>query len=258
MGHTRRQFKSGTLYEISFRAKEGLPFVAYRVIELIIESVVARVQRDNKVTLSHDVWEGSHCHLIAIAWDSSNFVAFYGELKKQLTDGIKALLGKEYLNLWEDYPTVAEIVDLPTAIERISYLYANPAQDNLVDSIEKFPGTSSYKDFRQCCDDITAVTTKQCPWIQRPMIEPLHSCVLTPDQDSNITKKLIAKSKKKHAFIRKPNAWMKCFGVTSSEEAKHINESILCGIRAKEEVARRTKAPLYPFSALLTEDSCSA
>ena len=136
MPHRRRHIVSNTCYEICFRAKETLPFVCYKLIRLIIGAAMARTQRDDKVVICHDIWNGSHAHIILVAKDAQQFVNFYGELQKRITDALKRLTGRESLSLWEGYPMVAEIGDLAAAIDRIAYIYANPAQDNLVENIK--------------------------------------------------------------------------------------------------------------------------
>lgn len=125
MPRRRRRIKSKGCYELCFRAREGLPLVAYDLIELIIGSAVSRTQRDDKVTLCHDLWNGSHAHIIVVTKDSSQCTRFYGEIQKRITDSIKRLLGLHYLDLWEGTAMVAEIADEEAAIERIAYLYAN-------------------------------------------------------------------------------------------------------------------------------------
>ena len=86
---------------------------------------------------------------------------FYGEIQKRITDMLKRLLGLEYLEIWEGEPTVAEILDLEKAIERIAYFYANPAQDKLVDSIEEFPGFSSWYDYKKALGKINSEHKEQ-------------------------------------------------------------------------------------------------
>src|SRR5262245_3172890 len=140
MGYCRRRFYSNCMYEICFRARNGIPLPALRTIELIIKSALARAQRDGKVTICHHIWNGTHCHILLIVRDAELFVKFYMELKKKLTDAIKRLLAVKWMNIWERRVTVARVKDLEAAKERVVYLYANPAQDDLEESIDRYPG----------------------------------------------------------------------------------------------------------------------
>lgn len=241
MPRRRRYIEPNTCYEICFRARRSLPLVAYETMRLIIGSAIARTQRDDKVILCHDIWNGSHAHLIVVSKSPLGLVTFYGELQKRITDAIKRLLGITHLNIWEGYPMVAEICDLEAAKKRISYLYANPAQDNLVASIDHFPGYSSYKDFVGCRDRLDAKVSEEFPWIRLPSIERLSSNVLSPRQDRNIKDRLIMTNSGYHKLMRHPNAWMKCFGIDTDSEAAKINSDIIKVIFCKEQLAQQIR-----------------
>jgi len=109
MPKSRREFKSGHLYEICFRARSGIPFVVTEYMKLIIESILARVQRDYKVTLCHYIWMGSHPHILSIFRDADQARCFYMEVEKKLTDAIKRLLGVDYLNIWKGCPVLNKV-----------------------------------------------------------------------------------------------------------------------------------------------------
>lgn len=161
MPHARRLIISNCCYELCFRARSTLPFAAYLVIRLLIASALARTQRDNKVRLCHDVWEGSHCHMIVVTKDPEQCMLFYSELQKKITDALKRLLGLDHLEIWEGDVTVARVLDLDQAKERIAYIYANPAQDNLVECIEKFPGYSSWSEFARSLTNLNALCKEE-------------------------------------------------------------------------------------------------
>ncbi len=100
MAQAPRQIKSNHLYEICFRAREGLPLPVTNYMRLLITCILARTQRDFKVTLCHHIWHGNHPHLLAILHDADQARRFYMELQKKLTEAIKRLLGLKYLNIW--------------------------------------------------------------------------------------------------------------------------------------------------------------
>lgn len=243
MPRARRRIISGKCYELCFRAKSSLPFVPYKVIAFLLSAILARVQRDFKLTLCHDIWNGSHAHIIIVAKNAEQCVRFYMEVQKKITDALKRLLGIDYLTLWEGRPMVAEIGDLAAAKERIAYLYANPAQDNLVDCIEQFPGYSSWSIFKQCYNSLAAKDTKSFPWVRLPSIRAASSPILSDSEDKALVRLLKMKNKAQfHELIREPNAWMECFGIDSDEEAAKINEDIVEEIQANEAEARKNRA----------------
>ncbi|MDZ4785291.1 MAG: hypothetical protein SGJ02_04355 [bacterium] len=257
MPRRRRRIISNTCYEICFRARATLPFVAYLIIKLIIGAAIARTQRDNKVILCHDIWNGSHPHIIIVAKDSQQCVNFYSEIQKKITDALKRLVGLNHLQIWEGFPMVAEIADLDAAKERISYLYANPAQDNLVDSIEKFPGYSSWEDFNKCFNFLKAESKKVFPWIRLPSIPKLISPCLSSTQDSNFVRLVTRRNKEKHLLVRKPNQWMSCFGIETDADVENINKDIVRRIREREELSRLKRKvenkPLMGISKLCSQ-----
>lgn len=241
MPRMRRRIKSKCCYEICFRAREGLPLVAYQTMALIIGSAIARTQRDDKVILCHDIWNGSHAHIILVTQDSEQCTRFYGELQKRITDAIKRLLGLKYLDLWEGRPMVAEIADLDAAVERISYLYANPAQDDLEDRIDKFPGYSSWPHFKQTPPELAAKPVQELPWIRLPSIPQIPDKALSPEEDLALVRQLWASNGERHVLARMPNAWMSCFGLEGSKDIETVNQRIVARIQEREIEARKIR-----------------
>jgi hypothetical protein len=191
---------------------------------------MARAQRDNKVTICHYLWMSNHVHMIFIPHDPLSCVNFYQEVQKKITDTFKRLLGKRRLCLWEGDAVLAQILDLQKAIERVAYLYANPARANLVSSIESYPGASSWDAFSR--DD----EPKEVPWFQLPTIHKLPSLSLNRKVEEKILKELQMKSVISHSLEVKPRALMEAFGVETD-----MRESIIEVIRSKELTAERVR-----------------
>ncbi len=210
MPRMRRLIKARGLYEITFRAREVLPFPCTSYMSMIIYSVLSRVQRDQKVLLHHLIFEGSHPHIVCTAQDAEQCHRFYGEVQKQLTDAIKRLTGLTHLNIWEGRATVVEIPTLEDAIDKIAYVYSNPSNDNLVESIEKYPGVSSWRAF-SAARDLSSCIASEHPWIRLPMIPSLPSRSVTSRQDKFLCEEMLKASKKKHSLKIYPNLWIKRF-----------------------------------------------
>lgn len=244
MPKNRRYIESKTVYEICFRAKDSLPLVAYQCINFVIQCILARVQRDEKVILCHDIWNGSHPHIIVVSKDAEQLVKFYGEVEKKITDILKRLLGLSHLEIWDGEPSVIKIGDLEAAKERIAYLYANPAQDNLEDSIENFPGASSWSEFQQCLEGLEDEVSFFYPWIRLPAVPRLSGRIIDEKEDLRVLEELKEKNKQMFILTRSPNAWMKSFGVTKDSDVKLINSHIISQLRAKESAARERRIGL--------------
>lgn len=244
MGYTARYYESQKLYAITFRTIEGLPFVATQYMKLLIYGILARAQRDAKVTLCHFLWMGNHAHMLAIFKDPEQAVNFYAEVQKKLTETIKALLGLPHLRLWEGRPVVAQVADLPAAVEQIAYLYANPARANLVDSIPQYPGCSSWDLFRGTVasetDQIDVKVEYPALWVPYSKIPPLPAQILRKHADIDFADGLSRKGLP-HTLELYPNAWMKCFGVKSPEQVANINQKVIACLAEREQEHREKR-----------------
>ena len=183
-----RQITSGRTYEVDFRAKAGLPFPPNETMHAIIGGIMARSQREHKVTICHYVWMSNHVHFILIAKDTNDFINFYTEVERKLTEAIKSLLGLRSLNLWEGTPTVSLLPDVDTIKNRIAYIYANPAQADIEDSIELHPGLNTWGDYVRSFDNVEAEWTVSVPWIRTAKMKVLPSPALTRQQDKFFAK----------------------------------------------------------------------
>lgn len=242
MGRPRRQIHSREVYEICMRTMRGLPFVCTTYMKLILESVTARVQRDSKVLLCHYLWMSNHPHYLVVAQDKQQCTRFYGEIQKQLTEAVKRLTGIEHLNLWKrNGVSVIHYGDTEGVIERIAYLYANPARANLVESIDKYPGLSSWKEYQASPDKLDAEQSKLCPWVRAPYLSKLPCRALSPKQDAVFTDKLLSRTQTEHKLVLKPNAWMVAHGVSESSRVEEINTKIVNRLKAFEHEAREKR-----------------
>jgi len=242
MSRMRRVFLSRHVYEFCFRAKEGLPLPTWDLMSLLINSALARTQRDDKITLCHHLWMGNHVHIIAVVHDAQEAVDFMQEVQKKLTESIKRLLGKEHLNIWEGSSMMAVITDPEKVIDRLAYLYANPANADLVNTIEEYPGVSSWEEYKSTPSTIDAKSTKRIPWVRQPFVPKLRSRRLSRLEDKTITASVTkASSKKTHELTLYPNAWMKAFGITEPQDVEEWNKRVIDLVRQKEAVARENR-----------------
>lgn len=240
MPRTRRLIRAQRPYELILRIEKGIPFVSLSLIKLLIEGIIARAQRDQKVTICHYLWMGNHVHMILIARDAQHCVFFYQEIQKKITDSFKRLLGKDKLRLWEGEPVLAEILDPDAVVERISYLYANPASADLVESIDDYPGLSTWNKYVSIGSNDDCTIISEVPWIQLPSIKVLPSSTLSRIDDVLTTSRLRANSTIKHELRIDPNAWFACFKINDSA-AKYYLERIVASVRNREQEAKKNR-----------------
>ena len=241
MPRARRQIVAKQPYELCVRTRTGLPFPPNGVINLLIKSGIARVQRDCKVILCHQTWMGNHAHILVVAQDAENFKRFYTELQKYVTECLKRLLGIEHLLLWEGRPMVAIIGDAGEVINRIAYIYANPARANLVDSIELYPGVSSFRVFERFLNGrVEDSYTEEVPFIRISSIEKLGTRVVTPGQERNLLSQMTEEATETHLLVIQPNLWMTCFGITDDKVSFYNNEAMQT-LRSNEAGSRKER-----------------
>ncbi|MBX7144599.1 MAG: hypothetical protein K1X79_09130 [Oligoflexia bacterium] len=202
---------------------------------------MARVQRQFRVELCHVVWMGNHVHMLVVPYDTQDCIDFYQEIQKKLTEAIKRLLGEDYLRMWEGDPVVMEIGDLEAAIEKIAYIYGNPSHAHLVDSIEEYPGVSTWGCFSKAACRIDYIVSREVPWVQLPSIGRLPSRAMSESMDRSIAGKLRSSAKLKHRLEYSPNAWMRAFGIKDEAEIALVNRKIAQRVADREVEARNTR-----------------
>ena len=241
MARQRRKFNSGKVYEVIFRARKGLPLPQTKYMTFLLEGIIARVQRNQKVLLHHYLFMSNHAHIIITVKDARAATNFYGEIKKQLTEAIKKLLGLPQLNLWS-HSSVIRLKNIKDVINRIAYIYANPTAADLEDSIELYPGLSSWELFQTVSPAVNAQTTSQKDWVRLPLIPRLRTRSVTKRIDQHFTDKLKEAATKKHTLVIEPNSWMRCFRISSPDEVREINQGIIRKLRDVEAGHRARRA----------------
>jgi REP element-mobilizing transposase RayT len=232
MPRTRRHIQPGRPYELILRVKEGLPFRPSPLINTLLNGIIARAQRDHKVTLCHYLWMSNHIHIILIAKCPVSTVNFYQEIQKKVTDTFKRLLGKRRLSLWEGDAVLAQILDIDKAIDRVAYLYANPARANLVGKIDNYPGASSWDHFLSEKHESASI-----PWIQLPSIKKLSSLHLSQKEEMKILAELTSQSEISHKIILQPHALIAAFG-----NIGNCKQTIIEKVREKESLAEQVRS----------------
>ena len=228
-------FRALKTYDLCFRAKQGLPLPARPLTNLLILSALARTQRTEKVQLSHCVWMSNHPHMQLYAMDAQDLRDFYGETQKRLTDSVKKLLGLDHLNLWEDHTTVAEVLDLECAVERIVYAYLNPVRAKLCSSIDEYQGLNTWKEFLSAPADLNSSIKVEVPWIRMHTIEPLSSPNPSVSEETSVITNLLELNKENPQTLTiYPFAWLKPFGISDPKEIESVRQRIITRVREEE------------------------
>ncbi len=243
MPHTIRHIESLMPYEVVFRAKDALTFPCTEYMNAIIKSILSRVQRDNKVILHHYIFEVNHVHILCTVKDIEAFKKFYSELEKQLTEAIKRLTGLTHLNLWMKRPNVCLLPTLEDVIKKISYIYSNPSNDKLVDTISEYNGVNSYEAFKNSNNKIDYCYKEENPWIRQFHIPRLPSRrSVTIYEDLRFKREMIKRTEENHTLRVYPNSYISTFiKKPTTKDVREANEKILYLLKKKEELNRKER-----------------
>ena len=258
MPRANRAFSDNTIYEIVPRARASLPMPPTQTSNELKLGILGRTQRDSKVELCHFVDMNNHSHTLAVSNTCNKISQFYMELQKKTTDAVKALLKLPSLSLWGNRPTVAEVATLDDAIKRIAYIYCNPSNASLCDSIEEYPGINSWSAFLTCEPGVDAEIAIDARWYPVSEIPQLPSRSLSPKQDARLLQELAASEKAlKHPITIKPFKWLEVFGITEPAAIERIRQRIIAQVRETERAnadARRAAGKsCVPRAVLLRE-----
>jgi hypothetical protein len=120
-----------------------LPLPPTEVTNQLLTGILARTQRDEKVTLCNFVEMNNHTHQHCIPDEPEQHAKFYMEYQKKVTDTVRRLTKRSRLQLWEKRPSVMKIAELEDAIQRLVYIFLNPAKAGLENSIDCYPGLTT-------------------------------------------------------------------------------------------------------------------
>jgi hypothetical protein len=217
----------GYLTLVSSRTEEGLPFVCTAYMALIIKSILARAQRQFDVVVCAVLFMANHFHMLVVTEDPETTVAFVDRIKTELAHAVNRLLGRRRQTVWCDGYDAEPILTYTSAIEKFVYLYTNPQAANLVDTIDVYPGFSSWEMF------VKDETTFGARWIQRFFFTALAQKAVSARQDEALCVRLTERSKSEHVFTLSPFAWLKCFGLEYSSVSA-VKAEIMEKVRAEE------------------------
>jgi len=236
MGRNRKLFIHSQTHAITFRAEEGLPLPPNHLVKEILQTILCRAQTLYPVDASGLIFMSNHCHMNLTIIDPEDLDRFVQYVKRESAHVINRLLGRRKHTIWCDGYDSPQILDVDKAIEHLIYIYTNPQNDNLVETIDQYPGVSSWKMF---INEDYEIKKKRIP---RSAIKKVFSRVLTKAQQRRIIKGFKKDSLEENTFILKPFAFLQSFCTDMTED--EARELIIEGVRAKEKLlAQERKYP---------------
>jgi len=229
-------YRSKKMYELCFRAVQGLPLPARELTTLLLQSIMARLLRAEDVIVCCFVWMSNHPHMQLYSLDASALRDFHGGIKKRTTDFLKRLLSLSRLSLWDVGDSMAEILDLEAAVNRIVYTFMNPARARLCRSIDEYTGFNTWKEFLSAPADVNACVTVEVPWILATDLEPLSRENPSRAEEQRVVATLRerAQARETHTLRVYPFKWLEAFNVTDPVEIERIRQRIITRVREEE------------------------
>ena len=146
-----RRDRRGTnklVVHITNRTVCGFPFVCRLFMSLIIRMLLAKAQTLFPVQVCHIQWMGNHFHMI-LAGRGAAISSFMGHFEGELAKYIELIVPKLFQrSVWEGRFKEQRLCTATDVLDKIIYIYANPARANLVKSISEWPGVSSWKMYK--------------------------------------------------------------------------------------------------------------
>jgi hypothetical protein len=158
------------------------------------------------------------------------------EYQKKITDSVRKLTKLKNLELWKDRPSVIQVVQLEDVIRRIVYLFLNPAKAGLVESIDQYPGLSSWQAFKTCEPSIDSTYKIKAYWTPASVLESLPANnKLSPFEDQAMAKRLRDKKGTcEYDLIIQPFAWLKIYGITEPRQIEAIRKRVISAVYEEE------------------------
>ena len=137
----------GAVLFVTFSLEEVLMLLANPLCRTLLQSCLAVAQDLYPLRISGFLINSNHVHMLLVVENPDDVSGFIRHFKTESAHLLNRVLGRRKRTIWcEGYDS--PIVLTPTrALIALSYLYSNPAKDNLEESIDKYPGLSSWEMF---------------------------------------------------------------------------------------------------------------
>ncbi len=223
----------GSVLFVTFSLEEGLLLLANPLCQTIVKSCLASAQNLHPVKISAFLINANHVHLVLVVENPADIAGFIKHFKTESAHMLNRVLGRRKRTIWCEGYDSPVVLTATRALIALTYLYANPAKDNLEESIEKYPGLSSWTMFR------TGKVQKKWKRIRRPAVSkiPAHGSRIYATE----AQRLISESREELTFTLSPNAWMEAFGIKDLNEQGEVNQKIINRVRTLEERAAKIR-----------------
>jgi len=229
MPENPKLFMNNLPVEICTSVRNGLPFVATAYMELILKGILASAQTMYPVTICHLVIMANHLHLLLIVQNPNDVPRFMNYFKTESAIALNKLLGTSGQSFWckgYDSPT---ILSAEKFLERMLYLYLNPAEAALVPEMALYPGVNTYKAL------LTGDVKETYKKISREVFSELPKGELSQSFQAELAESYLDGRGVVNELKVEPWAWLKCFSASKNWRVEDVRERFLRTLRSEQE-----------------------
>lgn len=230
----------GMPHEICFRVETGLPFPPTRSLLKILRSqLAAAAALYTGIKLIAWVYMANHVHMLVLVESPDQLGHFVEYIKRESAHAINNLLGRNQRTVWADGYYFSVINDAEKLKERLAYFYTNPTRAGLVESIDEYPGFTSWEKGYQ---PVITITERH---VGRETIPALSSPAMTDQEDIRLAASLGKKSKKINTIEVDTLCWLKCYESTKNADREQVAQEIRDRVYGAERlIAKERKYPV--------------
>jgi REP element-mobilizing transposase RayT len=226
----RKYFPHNSVLFCTSRTEEGLPIVCTHNMNFIIWGIMAKATEVYNIDLCHFIFMGNHFHFILRVINPEDVQGFIRYVKSETAHAINRLLGRKQKTIWKGRYDSPLVLDEDKLKDLITYLYLNPVRANLVNSIDEYPGVSSWNMFK------SSIKHKFCKKIARNKIKRLYSPTLTPNKQKETVQYYETESKEFKLTLSPLN----CFKALNSDR-ESLQKEIVDHIYSEEKKIRKDR-----------------
>ena len=245
MPRTPRVFITGKVYEICFRTEEGLPLVCTPYMEVILRGILAQAFSSYEITCLSLIVMGNHVHMHVLVHNPEHVDDMVCYIKRESSHAINNLLGRRRHTVWQESYDAAPILDVNKMIERLGYVFLNPARAELEVSIEAYPGLNSWKSLTE------SKTVFKGRRIPREVIQAIPESPMSFSEQRAFADALLEEALPEQEIEIDPLSFLDAFPEGKNLSREKVRQMIISRVKDEEaRLAREREKPVLGAHAL--------
>lgn len=234
----RKFFTHNSVVFVTSSVREGLPLIPTYVFNSILIGILAKANSlYSGVRICHFVFMANHFHMILVVKKQEDAPAFIGYVKQEISHTINRFLNRSGISIWSDGYDSPLLLTFDKVIHYIVYMYLNPTKANLENSIEEFPGLSSWSMF------LSGQHSKICKHIRRSNVPCILGSqfgdgALGINEQKRLLEVLQELSDEDIELVIEPFAWVECFEELRDANIDKMKATIIKQLRDLEQQKR--------------------